>query len=145
MKTSSPDTLWEELESAGIVNGEKPGLEQMSSPWYVKLLMGFSGWLAALFLLGFFGISLARIMEHGAARSIVGTVLLAVAFVLLRQKDRNEFVVHLALALSLAGQAMLIWTIGEALGERSSMLWLSLVFLEGLLVAVMPDFVQRVF
>lgn len=74
------------------------------TPWYVRTLIGFSAWLAMLFLLMFmFGIHLIR-SEQGML--ISGGILLLSAL-LLRKNAGHEFQVQSALALSLAGQTLL--------------------------------------
>ena len=45
-------SLWNDLSSQGLVSGDVPSDENIESPWYVRLLIGLSGWIAALFMLG---------------------------------------------------------------------------------------------
>ena len=37
--------LWTQLLTAGLVEGELPTRDDMSSPWYIKVLLAFpAGW-----------------------------------------------------------------------------------------------------
>ena len=50
--------IWNDLKDAGLIKSEfsqtsVPDISVQSSPWYVKTLLGFSAWLASLFMLGF--------------------------------------------------------------------------------------------
>ncbi len=49
------EDLWGSLLKAGLVEGQPPATDTIESPWYVKAILAFSGWLAAIFLLGFRG------------------------------------------------------------------------------------------
>ena len=54
MNKSTPEELWRRLQQAGIVTGEMPPLVAVEvTPWYVRLLQGFTGQFAAVFLLLF--------------------------------------------------------------------------------------------
>ncbi len=75
------------------------------SPWYVRTLVGFSAWIAAiLFLVFIFGMDI--IDSEGAA--IVLGVIFMIATTLTRRKVDSVFVNQLMLAFRLVGQAMFI-------------------------------------
>ena len=101
--------LWTKLHQQGLVGGSLPASEQTGSPWYISMFMGFFGWLAALFLfvaialLFFFDLGLDRFFESPLLLWATGLLLVGTGFWLLRGAV-SEFVRHLALALSLAGQ-----------------------------------------
>jgi len=137
------EQLWGTLLRAGLVLGEAPATDRIESPWYVKGILAFSGWLAAMFLLGFVGVGLQFIIESGLASFIAGGVMMGTAYAVLRI-PKNEFVEHLALAMSIAGQALAVWAIFEILGTHGALLWALVVLLEVLLAVVMPNDVHRV-
>lgn len=137
------EQLWARLVEAGVTEGAAPETE-LESPWYVKVLLGFSGWLAALFLLGFIGVGWAFIFDNSAAACIIGGTMIGGAFVILRLR-KNEFLEHLALAVSLAGQALVIFAIFEASDGNDKVIWMLLALLQVSLAIVMPNFVHRVF
>jgi hypothetical protein len=135
--------LWETLRQAGLVQGEAPATDTIESPWYVKAILAFSGWLAAMFLLGFVGVGFQFIVESGLASLITGGVMMGAAYAILRI-PKNEFVEHLALALSIAGQALAIYAFFELLDTHGALLWALVALLEVLLAVIMPNNVHRV-
>ncbi len=132
--------LWHSLQQAGLVQGNQPGADE--TPWYIKVLLGFSGWLAALFLLAFIGTGFAFVIENRFIAMIVGCLLIGAAYFLLRV-PRNEFYEHLALAVSLVGQALVVWVVLE--GVDNSFGWFVLAVLQAGLAVIMPNFIHRVF
>jgi uncharacterized membrane protein len=137
------EPLWETLLEAGLVQGEAPATDTIESPWYVKAILAFSGWLAAMFLLGFVGVGFRFIMESGFASLITGGVMMGAAYAVLRI-PKNEFFEHLALAMSIAGQALAVWAFYEIFETHGALLWALVALLEVLLAVVMPNYVHRV-
>ena len=140
-RTGEP--LWETLLEAGLVQGEAPATDTIESPWYVKALLAFSGWLAAMFLLGFVGVGFQFIMDSGVASLITGGAMMGGAYAILRI-PKNEFVEHLALAMSIAGQALAIYAFFEILDTHGALLWALVALLQILLAVIMPNDVHRV-
>ncbi len=135
--------VWDILLRNGIVQGEVPASDELiESPWYIKVLLAISGWLASLFLLGFLGVGFELIFRNAAASVIVGSILIGVAFALLRM-PKNEFYEHVALAVSLAGQALIVWAIFDNTHKETS--WILTCIFQLLLALVMPNFIHRVF
>ena len=136
--------VWTALQKAGLVQGPAPEPGKLESPWYVKLLLAFSGWLAALFLLGFIGAGFQFILKSGTAAFVAGAMMIAGAYVILRM-PKNEFYEHLALAVSLAGQALVVWAIFTLADLNAAATWLWVALLQVPLALFMPNFVHRVF
>ncbi len=136
--------LWNTLSKAGVVAGPEPRLAEAGSPWYVKALLGFSGWLAALFLLGFIGVGLEFVMRSSTVSFVSGWVLIGGAFAILRM-PKNEFYEHLGLAVSLAGQALVAMALFKVVKRNDELAWLLVALMEVPLALVMPNFVHRVF
>jgi uncharacterized membrane protein len=136
--------IWATLLQADLVQGPAPATDKLESPWYVKVLLAFSGWLAALFLLGFIGVGFKFIIQNSVAAFIAGAAMIAGAAALLRA-PKNEFYEHLSLAVSLAGQALIAVSILDAGKQHWSIIWILLGSLQTLLAIVMPNFVHRVF
>ncbi|RCV90070.1 DUF4401 domain-containing protein [Billgrantia montanilacus] len=137
-------SLNERLGQAGIVVDEGDVPPVLEAPWFVRALQAFSGWLAALFLLGFIGMGAVFVLDSSAAAASLGLVMIAGAFALLRG-SKGDFVEHLALAGSLAGQLLVAWALGAALGSVSAGFWWSLVGLQAVLALVMPSLTHRTF
>jgi uncharacterized membrane protein len=66
------------------------------------------------------------------------------AFAILRI-PKNEFVEHLALAASLAGQALVVYAIFNISSHNEKIAWLLVALLQVPLAVIMPSFVHRVF
>jgi hypothetical protein len=99
------DELFAALHRERLVDG--PQAPALSSPepsaWYVRAMLGFAGWLAGIFLVGFFGGLFAMLFRDGGAMVFAGWILCAAAFVIYRMRD-GEVVSQIALAASMAGQ-----------------------------------------
>lgn len=96
-------------------SGAARAAEALSSPatampWYLRMLAGFGGWLAALFLMAFFLVML--FLSESGLRSLsdlpaFGILLLGGA-ILLRRAERGTFSNQMALAVSLTGQVLVV-------------------------------------
>ena len=136
--------VWATLVQAGLVQGPAPATENLESPWYVKALLAFSGWLAAVFMLGFISMGLGFVLDSSLASFITGGLMIGGAFGILRLPG-NEFVEHLALATSLAGQVLVLFALYNTTAPDGQIFWLLATLLETALVIVMPNFVHRAF
>ncbi len=136
--------LWALLLESNLVQGALPlATEKLQSPWYVKVLLAFSGWIASLFLLVFLGLVLSDVFDNSSAGLFVGTVVIGISFAALRSA-KNEFVEHLALTASLAGQALLIFSIYGLVDDDSALFWMFVAVLQILLTLLIPNFIHRV-
>jgi len=138
------EELWTILHEAGVVEGDIPQIENPDSPWYVKVMLAFSGWLAALFLLGFIAIGFEFIIENTVISFFIGALMIGGAFKLL-QSPNNEFIEHLAFAISLAGQALVVFSFFDITRFGDEGVWCLVLLLETILAFCMPNFVHRVF
>jgi len=135
---------WKTLCDVGIVSGDAPNIEYIDSPWYVKVLLAFSGWLASLFLFGFLAVGFETILDNSLSTFITGSIVIGGAYLVLRI-PKNEFVEHIGLALSLAGQALIAWAIFKAFRNEYAIVWGLVGAAQILLAVVMPNFIHRVF
>lgn len=138
------EELWEKMHRANLTKGKPPIAGTIESPWYVKVLLAFSGWLAAIFLLGFIGVGFEFVFKNSIAAFIVGILMIGGAFAILHTL-KNEFLEHLALAGSLAGQALVVFAIFDVANHNERVVWLLVTLLELPLAIIMPSFVHRVF
>lgn len=131
------------LDQAGIPLNEHDTAASQEVPWFVRLLQAFSGWLAALFLLGFIGLGAMSVVESSKASMGLGIAMIVAAFALLRAA-RSDVLEHLALAVSLVGQLLVAWA-WVMVWETSAYLWWPLLGLQVVLALVMPSLVHRSF
>ena len=134
---------WSTLQEVGIVNGDAPEQGNFESPWYVKALLAFSGWLASLFILGFIGSAFVFVIKNEIMSFIVGGIMIAVSYKLLSAR-KNEFYEHMALSVSLAGQALVIFAFIKLYDSNITTFLTLIVILQATLAIVMPNFVHRV-
>ena len=112
-------SVWQRLSVLGLVEvGNEPELP-IQSPWYIKTLLAFSGWLSALFGFAFLAAIGFGIFESPTACVVVGIVLMLIAIFISRTRN-NEFVDNIALAVSLIGQGLFAWGIAS-LGDDENL------------------------
>lgn len=137
--------LWNKLLKANLVTGDRPEQVEIGSPWYIKVIMAFSGWLAALFILGILFAIFSRFHRETTLLISFGSGFIVVAYLLLRLKA-NEFLEHLAFALSLAGMALLAISVDNLVTyHEEATIWLLVAVVQLVLAFIMPNFVHRVF
>jgi uncharacterized membrane protein len=139
--------MWATLQQAGLVQGDVPIAEKLESPWFVKVLLAFSGWFASLFLLGFLGVGFEAILESEIASAITGSLMVGGAYAILRI-PKNEFFEHVGLAVSLAGQVLIALSLFDGLffdGLSDKVAWFNFALVQVALAVIMPNFVHRAF
>lgn len=99
------------LDAAAPAQPTRAAAPATERPWYIGLLLGVSGWLAGLFLLGFVGLLFHP--DTPAAAGLAGAVLLAAAWGLYGADREGAFVAQLALALSIAGQCLVLYALNK--------------------------------
>jgi len=134
--------LWERLATARLVAGDMPAAGAGGSPWYVRVMLGVAGWIAALFLLGFVAVGLR--VEGGGAAIAIGMVAIGAAFAVLRLASRNDFAAQFGLAVSFAGQALVLFGLWDLAHRNTAAVWLAVAVLEAGLVVLIPNYVHRV-
>ena len=53
MSATADRVLWEKLAVAGLARGEMPERLEAQTPWYVRVMLGIAGLIAAACLLAF--------------------------------------------------------------------------------------------
>lgn len=145
MSAAAREALWLRLRGAGLVQGDLPVQAEAGSPWYVRVMLGFAGWIGAVFLCFFVGAAFTFVMRSGVAAILVGASACAAAAVIFRA-SRGDFAGQFGLAVSLAGQAILVYGIAELLGRPSLQITALVVAVQqAVLFVLVPNFVHRVF
>jgi uncharacterized membrane protein len=144
MTKMSSSQLWDRLADAGYVTGEMVPLDERQTPWFVRIMLGFAGWIGALFLLGFVAMSMQFAFKSSTAAMIVGSLFCAAAAFIFRAGSRNDFAVQFGLATSFAGQALFIYGIMEMFHGMSGGNYLIIMIFEAVLVAVISNPIHRV-
>ena len=137
-------SLWGLLKQEGLVDGEAPGDATTITPWYVRTMLGIGGWIGAMFLLGFVGAGFAFVMKSAAAALVVGALLCAAATIMFRGRPNGDFVGQFALAMSLAGQMLIIAGLMQIASSQISGIALAFALLQMVLFLLIPNFLHRV-
>lgn len=101
-------TLWSQLQEANLVDGNMPDRDAESTPWYVRVMLGVSGWIGALFLLMFLGAVFSDLFESEVACGILGICLMSGAYLIFDRKD-GDFSEQFAFVISMVGQALIAY------------------------------------
>ncbi len=140
--STQAESLWARLQRAGLVDGVMPDTAASDSPWYVRVMLGVSGWLAALFVLGFVATGLRFVVQNELAMIVLGLMLLVAAYAILSLKG-NAFLRQFGVAISLVGQLLVLIGLAELSDWRWGAIWWWIALVEGLVALLMPSFVQR--
>lgn len=110
-----------------------------ATPWYVRVLIGFGAWMAACFLIGFFGLLIG--LRDELAFFILGLILCGVTAGL-RHVSSQIFLSQLCLAFSLTGQALFLFGLA-AITDSASATAMGVLLLELALLFLYPDRILR--
>lgn len=146
MNGGMAENLWTRLGEAGLVQGEAPQDAVPGSPWYVRLMLGFAGWIGAFFLFGFVALGFAFVIESGIASFTTGVMLCAAAAVVFRIRV-GDFAKQFVFAVSIAGQALLafgLFDLTNGMSEHYRAVALFMAGAESVLFLAAPNFVHRV-
>lgn len=113
-----------------------------SRPLAISVLLGVSGWFAGLFVLMFVGLAFRP--DNGATAALCGAVLLVSAWGLFLADGDGEqvFVAQLALALSIAGQCLVLYAVARPVHGPAPVAAAALL-LQVLLALAMPNRLHR--
>ncbi|MDN5566075.1 MAG: DUF4401 domain-containing protein [Psychrobacter sp.] len=119
---------------------------QSDTPWFIKLLFGFSGIFASLLLIGFLSLLLleTKAFDSMLALLIIGLSLSAIGFVLFKNQHtrHNAFISSLAFAISIAGQAYVAFALVTNELPEPVCIWLFLL-IQLAMTLIMPNFIYR--
>lgn len=137
------EALWQELISQGFASGDIPSHDDLESPWYIRILTGFSAWLAALFLLGSLGAGLEFVFQNPAAAIVSGSVMIVLAYVMLDKQQSKDFANQFALAVSFAGQALITYGLLDWSNAKNLLAWIFIALVQAVLAFIMPNSLHR--
>jgi hypothetical protein len=146
MRSEDPSgSLWQQLCTDGAAQGKLPASSTV--PWAIRALLGFAGWLAALFFIGFFMATVfAATQGKGLAMGITGALMLVLAFFLYRIIAGKTLFEQFALATSLTGQGLLIFALIDTLGrdhDGSPAVWIMAALIQATMAAVIGNALHR--
>lgn len=139
----SQQSLWQELQTKGLVSGELAAPVMPESPWYVRLLVGFSGWLAAGFMLGFFIAGFEFVFENPGVAIVLGAAMIGLAYKILQGVTESDFKNQFALAISFSGQGLGAFGIFYHLDSLQGFSWTIAAVVQAGLAWYMPNSLHR--
>lgn len=106
----------EALRAQGVVDDAQHDrlVAAAQVPWWLMLLQTLAAWVASLLILSSFMLPLSLLGDHAVVRALAGMVLCAVAVALFGRE--RLFTGQMALAFSLAGQALVVSAMGSGWG-----------------------------
>jgi uncharacterized membrane protein len=145
MQMNNRKNIWERLSNASLVEGEQPTVEA-ESPWYIKLLLSVSGWFGAFFLLLFIGGSLllminSNIENYALLLVFAGAGLIFFSYNMFQDKQ-GDFLEHFILALSVAGQGMILTSLLFIFKYKDDEL-IFMALLQAFLMWAVPNYIHR--
>jgi hypothetical protein len=144
MSAAQRQEAWARLAAAGLVQGDEPPAQVPGSPWFVRVMLGFAGWVGALFLLAFVGVMFSSLFDHAPLALLIGSILCAAAAFLFRWRGDNDFLAQFGFALSLAGQGLLLVGFGNLFDLQTTAIALALAAVQAVLFFLAPSFLHRV-
>jgi hypothetical protein len=132
MNASFQADLLEGLRTAGIIGPEDAAelAAEVPPPWWLAISQGIAAWIASLMILSSFFVPLMAFGDGPLVRGLSGAVLTAAAIWLVRRDE--VFASQMGLALSLAGQALLVSAVA---GDGDWLRDATLIAATGLLIA----------
>lgn len=136
--------LWDRLSAQGLVEGQAPPERRPQSLWYVRIMLGVAGWIGGAFLIGFLGAAFAFLVRGDGVAVLTGAACCGGAYALFRAFDGQAFVEQFALALSLAGQGLVVFGLFEFIEGKGPPVYFAIAAVEAGLVLAIPNFLHRV-
>ncbi len=144
MSSVDAASLWAQLKQAGLVEGDAPVETAAVTPWYIRAMLGVAGWIGAMFLLGFVGAAFSIVMKSAASGLVIGALLCAAATLMFRARPNGDFIGQFALAVSIAGQALICVGFGLLFPSQIAVVAFLIAVLEVGLFLLIPNFLHRV-
>ena len=136
---------WARLRQAGLVQGEVPEPDGTRSPWFVRVMLGVAGWFGALFLLLFVGFGMSFVFKDSGVALVMGALACGVSAWLFHKLPESDFAGQFALAVSMAGQALMIFGIADMTGSKSvAVMGIVVAGMQAALFWLLPSYVHRI-
>ena len=143
MNATARRELWGRLQAAGLVKGDIP--TAAASPWFVRVMLGFAGWIGAIFILGFVGTGFSMVIQSAGAAAVAAVICCCGAYGIFRIASRGDFANQFGLATGLAGQALFCLAIFQEFHGDNPIGYALFFCVEAALTVFMPNFVHRIF
>jgi len=117
MTTNTYQSLLDHLSRDGIIDEAHADtlMHAVPAPWWLTTLQAVAAWIASLTIMSTFFAPLLMLGDGPVARAVGGAILAGAAVFLFRRA--TSFAAQMALAFSLAGQALLVSAVAGGFGE----------------------------
>jgi uncharacterized membrane-anchored protein len=142
----SDQALWDLLKLKAIVSQENPPADNDVNRWYIRIVQGFAGWLAACFLVGFIGSAFSFLLFKDENAGIIASLGIAgcvISYFIFKSKRQGDFVQQIGLAFNLCGQLLLAWGLAQFFDFRGVDLYLSIFAFQLVLAFSQDNFIAR--
>jgi uncharacterized membrane protein len=112
------------------------------TPWFMRIVLGFTGWIAGFLLMAAVGGAFAMLFREGTMLPYVG-IAFCIAAALIYRAGKGEIIQQLALAISMAGQSMFAFGLLSHAKDFSPEIAWPLAIFQVVLVVVMRNFLHR--
>lgn len=111
---TNSSALWQQLQQAGLVTGDLPIQPAQPQPAFVlRLLLGVSGWVSALFFTAFITVLFINLLTDDSSFWLVGLGLCVLSIGLSRMVKIPLLMQQFIFSCSLAGQAQIIFGVWQ--------------------------------
>lgn len=144
MNSEQRQALWQKIQGQlhpSTTPAAMPEDQTESNLWYVRLMLGGAAWIAAGFLLVFAFMAFTFLLDSPAGAAFLAAVVLALAYRLFCAK--SDFAVQFGLALSIAGQALMLYSLREIHSDQPMLAYVILFAIE-LCLLYLPNFISRI-
>ena len=115
---TDPTILWQQLQHAGLVEGSLPASQDNQQPaFFLRILLGASGWLSALFFTGFVSAFFISFLSDSSHLWIIGVILCLFSIWISRIANLPILLQQFVFACSLAGQAQILFGVFDSTGS----------------------------
>jgi hypothetical protein len=136
--------VWQKLAASGLVQGELPQAPPRPS-WPVRVMLGIAGWIGALCLLVFAGLAFEAIFKNAGMALVVGILACAAATAMFRAAPENDFASQFGFAVSLAGQALIVYGIASGTdGKSVASVGMTSSIVQAILFFLVPNYLHRI-
>ncbi len=142
----SDTALWDLLKLKAIVSHEQPPINIEVNRWYIRIVQGFAGWLAACFLVGFIGSAFSFLLFRDENAGIIASLGIAgcvIAYFIFKGQRQGDFIQQLGLAFNLCGQILLAWGLAQLFDFKGVDLYLSIFVFQTVLAFSQDNFIAR--
>ena len=142
----SDTALWDLLKLKAIVSQEQPPANSDVNRWYIRIVQGFAGWLAACFLVGFIGSAFSFLLfkdENAGIIASLGVAGCVIAYFTFKGQRQGDFIQQLGLAFNLCGQILLAWGLAQLFDFKGVDLYLSIFAFQTVLAFSQDNFIAR--